>query len=146
MNDIYNPVLGLSTAQHFAVETYRLGQLSQQMGNTKDAIKLRHSVRQLTAELDRAGISYHDVSGQVYDPGLSVDIVDCPENTGTPFRIREMLLPIILWGDQLLNRGQVILEEMPAPKAAPTTWQREWSRRRNAKRARKIQIQPTEAP
>jgi hypothetical protein len=159
MNSISEPVLGPSTAKNFAIEAYKLGRLSEQMGDSKEGIKLRHSVRQLQAELDRAGISFHDLSGQPYDPGLSVDIVDCPDDTGTPWRIREMRLPIILWDGRLLHRGQVILEAMPeefdllgveagTPSTRPDSsspWQRGWSSFRNAKRAarRKVISQKT---
>lgn len=96
----------------FALEVWRLSRLLEQNKDGPNAIGLRYSISKLMQLLDTSGISFVDITGQQYDAGMAVDILDTEgeKTEETTFYVKEMIAPIILIGDKFLTHGQVILE------------------------------------
>ena len=70
----------------------------------------RQTSRSLTSFLAGLGIEARDLTGQPYDPGLAVEVVDSEDDAEAPkgsARIEEMLSPIVLRNGQLIRTGQV---------------------------------------
>lgn len=96
----------------FALEVWRLSRLLEQNKDLPNAIGLRYSITKLMQMLDTSGISFVDVTGQPYDAGMALDILDTEggNTEGTTPYIKEMIAPIILIGDKFLAHGQAVLE------------------------------------
>lgn len=62
--------------------------------------------------LESNGCRFEELTGQVYDSGMAVDVLTTEEDlsisSGNTI-IKEMVTPIIFWKDQLISPGQVIL-------------------------------------
>ncbi len=102
-----------NTVTTLALETWRLWQMLEKVKDKKNTIGLRYSVRKMKNALEAQGCSFIDVTGQIYDAGMAVDIIDIEgekKEDVTKLVIKEMMAPIILFKNKLLMYGQVILE------------------------------------
>jgi hypothetical protein len=88
--------------------------------NNIDSVKdnkfsnIRHSILTLFALFEREGISFVEPKNQVYDAGMSLEVIDIEENpgriTGSNI-IKEIIEPIVLIHGQVIHQGKVILEK-----------------------------------
>lgn len=96
-----------------AIEVWRLWHTAKKMKGHENAINLSYSVGKMRQLLERQGCSFIDLTGKIYDAGMAVDVIDtegdCAGKVMDLF-IKEMVAPIILFGDTILIHGQVILE------------------------------------
>lgn len=105
------PRIALTT---LALETWRLWSTIEKMKVQINAVPLRYSVRKMKKMLETQGFSFVDLTGETYDAGMAVDIIDTEGEVTekvTDLIIKEMVSPIILFGDELLTHGEVILEK-----------------------------------
>jgi hypothetical protein len=100
-----------------AVEVIRLTRVGEKLApDHPQSVALRHSVRKLRTELDSHGIQFVDLTGQPYDPGLAVEILEAAGEVG-PMQIVAMPRPIILWNGRLLMPGEAVLGPAPVTEA-----------------------------
>jgi hypothetical protein len=101
-----------------AMETWRGTRELERMRDQQSAIGLRYSLRKIRATLEEAGISYLDLTGQRYDAGMSLDIIDVEgDQEGGELVIKEMMAPIILLNGTLLAWGEAVLERRVSPES-----------------------------
>ena len=96
-----------------ALEIWRLWRTVENKETQTNSVNLRYSIRKMKEALEIQGCSFIDLTGEVYDAGMAVDIIDTEgeKNDGViDLIIKEMVAPIILFRDVLLTHGQVILE------------------------------------
>lgn len=76
------------------------------------------ALRTIREYLEDQHIVIQDITGEWYDEGLPVIVLNKSELLGCegPFYISEMLQPIILQNDALALGGKVILKEMKGEK------------------------------
>jgi hypothetical protein len=98
-----------------AMETWRAARELERMREPQGAIGLRYSLRKIRATLEELGVSYLDLTGQRYDPGMSLDIIDVEGDGGGDMIIKEMMAPIILLNGVLLAWGEAVLERRTSP-------------------------------
>ncbi|MEA2067470.1 MAG: hypothetical protein U9O65_10360 [Thermotogota bacterium] len=105
-------LLPKDTVITLAIETWRLWQMMKRVKNKANSVGLRYSVRKMKDALEAQGCSFIDITGQRYDEGMAVDIIDIEgENKDNAVKlVKEMMAPIILFKNELLIYGQVILE------------------------------------
>jgi len=63
--------------------------------------------------MESQGFSFIDLTGEVYDAGMAVNVIDTGgEETemAADLIIKEMMSPVILFRNKLWTHGQVILE------------------------------------
>ena len=102
--------VGISALADFAIDSWRLQRWAFASGFEKDRVVARQTSRSMVSFLDGLGFETRDLSGQPYDPGLAVEVVDSEEDADAPkgsVRIEEMLSPIVLRNGQLIRTGQV---------------------------------------
>jgi len=105
-------LLSKDTVITLALETWRLWQMMKKVKDKASSVGLRYSVRKMKNALEAQGCSFIDITGQIYDEGMAVDVIDIEgENKDNAVRlVKEMMTPIILFKNKLLIYGQVILE------------------------------------
>ena len=80
------------------------------------ALPLRYSTRKMKQLLEAQGASFIDLTGEMYDAGMAVDVIDTEGEKADEqmtLMIKEMIAPIILFNEALLSHGQVILQWKP---------------------------------
>jgi hypothetical protein len=95
-----------------AMETWRAMRELERMREQSGVIGLRYSLRKIRGVLEEAGISYLDLTGERYDPGMAIDVIDI-EGEGSDagdLVIKEMMAPVILHNGSLLAWGEAVLE------------------------------------
>jgi hypothetical protein len=93
-----------------ALETWRALRELEKMREQGGAIGLRYSLRKIKGALEELGISYLDLTGKVYDSGMSLDVIDVEGEEGEALVIKEMMAPIILLNGSIIAWGEAILE------------------------------------
>ena len=96
-----------------ALEIWRLWRTVENKETQTNSVNLRYSIRKMKEALEIQGCSFIDLTGEVYDAGMAVDIIDTEgeKKDGVIYLIiKEMVAPIILFRNVLLTHGQVILE------------------------------------
>jgi len=99
-----------------AIEAWRLWRNTEKMENQPGTMNLRYSARKLKEELEAVGITFIDLTGQEYDAGMALDILETEENgtqTANTISIKEMVTPVILWKNTLLCHGTANLLKGP---------------------------------
>ncbi len=110
MNMIKMPI---SIIASLALEIWRLWRFIEIPENQPYSIGLQYSVRKMKDTFTNLGGVFIDLTGELYDAGMAVDILDTEgEKTEGEKKlfIKEMITPIILFNDEILMHGQVILE------------------------------------
>jgi hypothetical protein len=95
-----------------ALETWRLWKSTEQMENQPGFMNIRYSIKKIKDTLEIEGISFIDLTGQEYDSGMAIDILETEEDssrTANTLIIKEMISPIILWKKKLLKHGSAVL-------------------------------------
>lgn len=96
-----------------ALEIWRLWRMVESRQDQPHALPLRYSIRKIKQVLEAQGTSFIDLTGEMYDAGMAVDVIDTEgEKTDEQetLMIKEMIAPIILLNEELLSHGQVILQ------------------------------------
>lgn len=104
--------LKISELADLAVEGWRLERWAFMRGFEKDRVVARRTARALDFLLKEAGFELCDLAGQVYDPGLAIEVVDTEgdvEALPGSARIVETIAPIVFWRGQLVKTGQVAI-------------------------------------
>jgi len=102
----------ISALADLAVDCWRLQRWAFVDGYERDRIVPRQVFRALSSFLSRAGLEICDLTGQAYDPGLAVEVIDSEVDSTAPkasARIEEMIAPIVLWNGSLIKTGQVAI-------------------------------------
>ena len=102
----------ISTLADLAVELWRLERWAFQSGFERDRSLARHAARKLASFLTGMEFELSDLTGQPYDPGLAVEVIDTEHEgdsaDGEP-TVAEMLAPIVLWRGRVVRAGQVLI-------------------------------------
>lgn len=112
--------VSLNALADMAVEVWRL----RAWCSTRDdaeTIAVRHATGRLERWLSSHGVESIDMTGQPYEAGLSVQVVDTIHSetpTGPP-HVAEMVAPLILWNGHVIRDGLVVTCCAPAPKIDP---------------------------
>lgn len=97
-----------------AIEAWRMSRLlSDPKADHRQASVMKYSVSKIRETLESAGITWEDLTGQSYETGLAVDILDVEGTKSSDSDtqvIVEMVEPIILFGGKLLRHGKAVTE------------------------------------
>jgi hypothetical protein len=113
--------VGLSALTDLAVDCWRLQHWAFVSGHENERVVARQVSRALSSFLSDIGLETRDLTGQPYDAGLSVEVVDAEEDASAPngsVRIQEMIAPIVLRNGELIRGGQVALSRGPSDQEA----------------------------
>ena len=72
------------------------------------------SVRKLMEVMEEAGCKFVDLTGQAYDAGLAVDILDTEvdrDQLVSALIVKEMVSPVVIWQGSVVHFGQVIVSK-----------------------------------
>lgn len=101
----------LSSLIEIAIECWRLERwLADSQGDDSKATA-RHVTRRLSEVLKAHEITTMDMTGQLYEPGLAVEVVDtiadkdAPEGAGV---IHETVAPVVAWRGVVVKHGIVV--------------------------------------
>ena len=106
--------VSLDSVSKVAIEYWRLNIWVLKFGQSKELISIRHSVRELKKFLENCDVQIIDPTGQIYDSGLSVEVLDVISDNKldkSTIIIDETVVPIVTWKETLIKRGQVILKK-----------------------------------
>jgi hypothetical protein len=108
------PVYELSKDQivTLALEIWRMW--SSVKSNSPNSDAHHDSVRKLMEVIEEAGCKFVDLTGQAYDAGLAVDILDTEVDRDQPVGaliVKEMVSPVIVWQGSVVHFGQVIVSK-----------------------------------
>lgn len=95
-----------------AIESWRLEQWLAALPPEKVASKLRHIARRLQKFLSERELAALDLTGQKYEPGLAVEVLEVLTDESLRARdklIVEMVAPIILWRGRVVRHGQIVV-------------------------------------
>lgn len=111
--------VSLESFADLAVECWRL-QRWLASSPIPAAIVGRHVVRRIDALLKEHEIEVLDVTGQPYEPGLAVEVIDSIADEGATEGgsvIDETVAPIVLWKGLVIRHGKVVTRRgASAPK------------------------------
>ncbi len=128
------------TLATFAVEAFRLQRTLPRLEGHAAAASIRYAVRRMIESLALAGVELHDLTGQPWDAGLAVDVLDLETDTSLApgaTSIRSMTRPLVLASGNVIVRGEVLVARGPEPaRPAPCAVFKRRPRRTN-RRARK---------
>jgi hypothetical protein len=104
----------ISDLTDLAIEAWRLQRWAFMSGFERERTIPRRTTRSLTSFLTDAGFEFCDLSGQPYDPGLAVEVVDTEgdKNAGSAW-ISETVSPIVLWHGHMVRTGEVVIRYGP---------------------------------
>lgn len=97
----------------FAIEVWRLRNFIEPLQDKKISM-IRHSILNIFSLFEKEGISFVDLKDQIYDAGMALEVIDVEENPSKLMGvniIKEVIEPLILLNDQVINQGRVILEK-----------------------------------
>jgi hypothetical protein len=103
------PLLALA---NIAIECWRVTCWAFESGHDRDRIVARQTSRELKSLLDGLGFEIRDLTGQPYDPGLAVDVLDAQDggdSAAGSAKIVETIVPIVLWRGRVVKAGQVVI-------------------------------------
>jgi len=102
----------ISALADLAVELWRLQRWAFASGSEKDRSPARHTVRMLGSFFTELEFELRDLTGQPYDPGLAVEVIDVERESGSlsdSVTVGETLAPIVFWRGRMIRTGRIIL-------------------------------------
>jgi hypothetical protein len=102
----------ISDLADLAVDVWRLHRWAFMNGFERDRTVARQASRTLSSFLTETGVEVCDLTGQAYDPGHAVEVIDvehAPNGPTDSANIVEMIAPIVLWQGRVIRTGQVIV-------------------------------------
>ena len=100
-----------------AVEAWRLDRWLARHGQDQSAAGARFASRRMGECVSKLGLETADLTGQMYEPGLALELVgnlDDPTLPRGTVVIDEMTSPMCLWHGRLVRRGQAVTRSSPA--------------------------------
>ena len=101
----------LSELIQIAVEAWRLERWLMAIADASSSGAVRHVSRRIARFLRDQHLEFRDMTGQPYDPGLAVEVVDVIEEPDGPDGyglIGETISPMVLWRGTVVSHGQVV--------------------------------------
>lgn len=93
-----------------AVECWRLERRAAGAG--PEGAHARHAARRLGKFLDECELSVLDLTGQRYEGGLAVEVLDVTRDASLADGaeiIEEMIAPVVLWRGTVVRHGQAVV-------------------------------------
>ena len=91
-----------------AIDSWRLNRCLGE--GEAGATGARHAARRLSEFLKKHGIEIQDLTGQVYEPGLALEVIENnTKHTDGPMAIEETISPGVLLRGKLVRQGRVII-------------------------------------
>ena len=113
MNKVDDSVdVKISALADLAVEAWRLQRWAFMSGFEKERGIARHTARKLGSFVTEMEFELCDLTGQPYDPGLALEVIDTEYRADSPVdtpKIAEMIAPIVLWRGRVIRTGQVVV-------------------------------------
>lgn len=106
----------MTDLKELAVAYWRLKKWVSDL-NTDKKLPAESALRVFEEYISNNNIEIVDLTNQIYDAGLAVEIIYC-ENNETPSEspiITEMLRPVILQNNNLILNGQVVISQPIKP-------------------------------
>ncbi len=106
--------VSLASLVELAVEWWRLERwLNSSAPQGNSLSHARHAARRLGKFLEERELSVLDITGQHYEPGLAVEVLDVVEDASASVDassfIEEMVAPVVLWRGAVVKYGQAIV-------------------------------------
>jgi hypothetical protein len=102
----------LASLIELAVEHWRLERWLAKLDQDESIAHGRHVARRLNKFLSERELAVLDLSGQPYEPGLAVEVLDVIQEEEMPREtqlIDETVTPIVMWRGTVVQFGQVII-------------------------------------
>ncbi|HYE15001.1 MAG TPA: hypothetical protein VD968_11215 [Pyrinomonadaceae bacterium] len=102
----------LAALAELAVECWRLERWAETTRDEASAARARHAARRLAKFLGERGVSFVDLTGRAYEPGLAVEVLDVIRDPGAAGdTIDETVSPVVLWRGSVISHGQVVIRK-----------------------------------
>lgn len=111
MSESEQILLSIESACVIAVECWRL------LRSPQDQAAANYSARRIAEELATMGITFLDLSGRSYDPGLAPEVIstilddDLAPETSV---IAETIVPTIMLNGEIVQPGQIVVKSAPS--------------------------------
>lgn len=119
MTDPLNEItIAIKDLAEIAANSWKLEQWVGQHRCAESLSMPRHFGRKMNTFLQAYDLSFIDLTGQPFDVGLSVEIIDSIEDSSLSEGqsiIGEVIRPVVLWRGVVIRHGEVVLRV--APKA-----------------------------
>jgi hypothetical protein len=105
-------------AQSLAIECWRIEQWLNRQPQEAGLAGVRYAVRRIKGILEQHGLEAMDLTGSEPSDGLAVEICDVVEDASLPAGsqvISETLSPVVLWRDQVVQHGRVVVRRGREP-------------------------------
>jgi hypothetical protein len=99
-------------------EIWRLEQLAEALVDRIQSASARRIARQIRAGLAEIDVEIVDYAGRPYDPGMVPEVLDVQLVDGTADVgdiVSETIEPTLVWGGQVLRRGQIVVRRVVLP-------------------------------
>jgi hypothetical protein len=99
-----------------AVEFWRLKSFLEKSGNGELAPAVRHYTRRAEGFFGKYGIGLVDLTGQKYEPGLAVEVIETVEarkELPAAEIIVEMTEPVVLFREKVIRHGRAVISRPP---------------------------------
>lgn len=103
----------LASLAELAVDWWRLDRWLAALPAEAAISHARHAARRLHKFLSEQDVAVRDLTGQAYEPGLAVEVLDALEDESlTDERpvIDEMVAPVVFWRGTVVRHGQVVIK------------------------------------
>jgi hypothetical protein len=104
----------LGSLVELAVECWRLERWLGAQPHEAQSSHGRHVARRLNRFLSDRELTFADMTGQKYEPGLAVEVLDTLEDAALPDGagvIDETVSPIVMWRGLVVKYGQVVVRK-----------------------------------
>ncbi len=102
----------LASLAELAVDWWRLDRWLSALPAEAPVSHVRHAARRLHRFLSEQEVAVRDLTGQAYEPGLAVEVLDALEDasmTDERVMIDEMVAPVVFWRGTVVRHGQVVI-------------------------------------
>jgi len=100
--------VGINSFADLAVECWRLGRCLSAIDENNQKVALNYIHRKLNRFIEDNGLQALDISGQSFDPGLALEVIETIETEGVPQGtsiVGEMTSPIVLHEGRVIRHG-----------------------------------------
>ncbi len=104
--------MGLDLLAEMAVDCWRLNRWIEGKGVDDSLTVPRHVLRRMSRFLESCAISTVDLTGQAFDPGLALEVIDLVDDSDLAPEssvIKETLSPLIMWNNRTIKHSQVVV-------------------------------------
>lgn len=112
----------LASLAELAIECWRLERWLNAQEQTAATSHGRHAARRLNRFLSERELTVTDITGEKYEPGLAVEVLDALDDESLPEGVAfidETVSPIVMWRGTVVRFGQVVVRRRAGGSKTP---------------------------